>query len=74
MLIVACQICGEMKVLAGTPDPDGVARTCWICPNCGAGQVVQLAVAGDARGGDLRRILGGLSLRRGEEIVAAGRG
>ena len=30
MLIVACQICGETKVLAGTPDVDGIARAMWI--------------------------------------------
>jgi hypothetical protein len=71
MLIVACQVCGEMRILAGAPDSDGVARTSWNCPRCGAGQVLQLAVAGDARGGDLRRILGGLSVRREDEIVSA---
>lgn len=62
MLIVGCQVCGEIKVLAGTPDLDGVARVKWSCGKCGAGQVLQLQVSTDASGGDLRRILGGFSL------------
>jgi hypothetical protein len=45
MLIVTCQKCGEYKVLAGAPDGDGLARTCWICSCCGSGQVVQLEVS-----------------------------
>lgn len=49
MLIVACQVCGETKVLAGAPDEDGLARACWICPCCGSGQVVQLEVPADGR-------------------------
>ena len=32
MLIVACQVCGESKIIAGTPDGDGMARATWICP------------------------------------------
>lgn len=62
MLIVGCQTCGEAKVLAGTPDGDGVARVRWTCMKCGTGQVLQLEVASDARSGDLRKILGGLAL------------
>lgn len=69
MLIVLCQVCGEMKVLAGTPDADGLARAMWICPCCGAGQVVQLPVSQDARGGDLRRICGGMALGAKGEYV-----
>ncbi|ADE56801.1 MULTISPECIES: hypothetical protein [Aminobacterium] len=61
MLIVACQICGETKVLAGTPDVDGIARAMWICPRCGTGQVVQLQVSADARKSDLRKIVHGMS-------------
>jgi ribosomal protein S27AE len=67
MLIVGCQVCGESKVLAGAPDDDGVARVQWTCPRCGAGQVLQLEVSGDARGGDLRKILGGLALLNGDK-------
>lgn len=68
MLIVGCQTCGEAKVLAGTPDRDGVARVRWTCVKCGTGQVLQLEVARDARAGDLRKILGGMVLggRRNE--------
>lgn len=62
MLIVACQICGESKVIAGTPDGDGIARATWICPCCGAGQVVQLPVSADARKMDLRKIVCGMAL------------
>ena len=62
MLIVACQICGESKVIAGTPDADGMARATWICPCCGAGQVVQLPVSADARKMDLRKIVCGMAL------------
>lgn len=62
MLIVGCQTCGDAKVLAGTPDADGVARVNWTCPRCGTGQVLQLEVSNDARDGDLRKILGGLAL------------
>ncbi|HOC82611.1 MAG: hypothetical protein BWY01_01385 [Synergistetes bacterium ADurb.Bin155] len=60
MLIVACQVCGEMRILPGTPDADGVARTVWTCPCCGAGQVLQLPVSTDASGGELRRIVAGM--------------
>lgn len=62
MLIVGCQVCGEIKVLAGTPDFDGVARVKWSCGKCGAGQVLQLQVSTDASGKDLRGIVGGFSL------------
>ncbi|OPZ39503.1 MAG: hypothetical protein BWY99_01388 [Synergistetes bacterium ADurb.BinA166] len=66
MLIVACQVCGETKVIAGTPDADGMARAMWICPVCGTGQVLQLPVAADARKADLRSIVCGMSLTRVE--------
>lgn len=66
MLIVACQKCGEVKVLAGSPDPDGFARAVWTCPHCGAGQVMEMAISKDARRGDLRRIIGGLALAQPE--------
>ncbi|GAB1399726.1 hypothetical protein MASR2M79_05120 [Aminivibrio sp.] len=62
MLIVACQICGESMVIAGTPDCDGMARVNWICPRCGTGQVVQLSVTSDARKTDLRAIVCGMAL------------
>lgn len=58
MLIVACQLCGECRVVPEAPDDDGFARVCWICPRCGAGQVVQLAVTADGRGEVERIVLG----------------
>lgn len=61
-MIVACQKCGEAKVIAGSPDSNGLARAVWTCSKCGAGQVMELAVSKDARRGDLRRIIGGLAL------------
>ena len=70
MLIVGCQTCGEAKVLAGTPDRDGVARVNWTCPKCGTGQILQLDVSNDARNGDLRKILGGLALQEHPEVAA----
>jgi ribosomal protein S27AE len=63
MLIVGCQSCGEAKILAGTPDGDGIARMNWTCPHCGAGQVLQLEVSPMARAADLHSILGGMALR-----------
>ena len=48
-------------MLAGAPDGDGLARTCWICPCCGSGQVVQLEVPADARG-DLDSIVLGMKM------------
>ena len=63
MLIVGCQSCGEAKILAGTPDHDGVARMDWACPRCGAGQVLQLEVNSSLRTSDLHSILGGMALR-----------
>lgn len=30
MLIVGCQVCGGIKVLAGSSDVDGVARVRWF--------------------------------------------
>ena len=62
MLIVGCQSCGEAKILAGTPDHDGVARMNWTCPRCGAGQVLQLEVNSGLRTSDLHSILGGMAL------------
>ena len=67
MLIVGCQTCGETKILAGTPDSDGIARVQWTCARCGTGQVLQLEVSNDARMGDLRKILGGMHLLEREE-------
>ena len=61
MLIVTCQVCGDCKVLAGAPDKDGLARTCWICRYCCSGQVVQLEVPTDARG-DLCSIVLGMQM------------
>lgn len=62
MLIVACQKCGEVKVITGSPDSEGMARAVWTCARCGAGQVMELAISKDARRGDLRKIIGGLAL------------
>lgn len=74
MLVVACQVCGDFRILPGTPDPDGVARTQWTCPCCGTGQILQLPVSLDARGGDLGRILGGLAFGAPDESLAASGG
>jgi ribosomal protein S27AE len=63
MLIVGCQSCGEAKILAGTPDGDGIARMNWTCPHCGAGQVLQLEISPSVRAADLHSILGGMPLR-----------
>ncbi len=71
VIIVACQLCGEMKVLAGAPDADGLARVSWICPCCGAGQIVQIPISLDARGTSLRGICGGLSVITEEGYVSA---
>jgi ribosomal protein S27AE len=68
MLIVGCQSCGEAKILAGTPDGDGIARINWTCPHCGAGQVLQLEVSPSARAADLHSVLGGMALRVGNRI------
>lgn len=64
MLIVACQKCGEVKVIAGSPGQDGLARAVWTCRKCGAGQILELSISKDARRGDLRKIIGGLALAR----------
>ncbi|MCF7936348.1 MAG: alcohol dehydrogenase [Synergistales bacterium] len=72
MIIASCQVCGEVKVLAGEPDTDGIARTTWICPRCGTGQVMQLQVSTDARGGDLRKICGGMSVSKDGEYISVG--
>ncbi len=69
MLIVACQSCGKTEILAGTPDADGVARTSWTCNRCGRGQILQMPVQADARGGDLGRIVKGFSLPSQEGYV-----
>lgn len=62
MLIVSCQKCGDVEVIAGSPGQDGLARAMWTCRKCGAGQIVELAVSKDARRGDLRKIIGGMAL------------
>ena len=76
MLIVECQVCGEIKVLAGDPDYDGMARATWICSKCGTGQLVQLPVSHDARGLALRKILRGMSVHSssGEYVSIVNRG
>ena len=68
MLIVACQICEDSKILAGAPDEDGLARTWWTCPYCGSGQVVQLKVPADGRG-DLGSIVLGMRMEVRSERV-----
>lgn len=65
MLIVSCQKCGDVEVIAGSPGQDGLARAMWTCRKCGAGQIVELAVSKDARRGDLRKIIGGMALAGG---------
>lgn len=72
MLIVGCQTCGEAKVLAGTPDRDGVARVNWTCRKCGTGQILQLDISHDARNGDLHKIVGGLALQEPGEASSGG--
>ena len=72
MLILSCQKCGELQVLAGSPDADGKARAMWTCPRCGAGQLIELSVAKDARRGDLRKIVGGLALTSAKSPRAYG--
>lgn len=62
MLIVACQKCGETKVIAGSPNADGTARAVWTCKRCGSGQILELSISKDARRGDLRKIVGGMAL------------
>lgn len=62
MLIVACQNCGEVKVIAGSPAISGFARAVWTCRKCGTGQIMALSISKDARRGDLRKIIGGLAL------------
>ncbi|HCL80410.1 MAG TPA: alcohol dehydrogenase, partial [Synergistaceae bacterium] len=55
-------VCGEARVIPGTPDDDGIARAMWICPVCGTGQILQLPVSADVRKGDLRQIVCGMAL------------
>jgi hypothetical protein len=74
MLIVACQICGEFRIIPGTPDSDGIARARWTCRKCGTGQVIQLPVTVDARGGDLGKILGGMGFSVPVDAVNPGPG
>lgn len=62
MLIVGCQKCGEMKVIAGDPDLSGTTRIMWTCSHCGAGQLLELALARDAKRGDLRSVIRGFAL------------
>ncbi|MDR1885660.1 MAG: alcohol dehydrogenase [Synergistaceae bacterium] len=72
MVIVGCETCGETKVLAGTPDRDGVARVNWTCGKCGTGQVLQIEMSGDSRSVDLKSILGGLALEMHKPRKTAG--
>lgn len=62
MLIVACQKCGETKVVTGSPDSNGRARAVWTCSKCGAGQIIDVAVSPNSRKGELCRIIGGLGV------------
>jgi len=60
LLIVACQVCGKTRILSGSPDSDGMARAIWTCSECGTGQLLQVPVASNASGIDLRKIVNGL--------------
>jgi len=60
LLIVACQICGNTRILSGFPDSDGMARATWTCSRCGTGQLLQIPVSSDATGTDLKKIVNGL--------------
>ena len=71
MVIAECEVCGEAKVLAGTPDSDGVTRLNWTCSRCGTGQVLQIKISGEQGSGGLSGIIGGLAQlkRRGDGAV-----
>ncbi|MDR3355499.1 MAG: alcohol dehydrogenase [Synergistaceae bacterium] len=77
MVIAECEICGETKVLAGTPDRDGVTRLNWTCSRCGTGQVLQVKISGEQGAGDLHSVLGNLMQWRrkdgGEGGIVPGR-
>jgi hypothetical protein len=60
MVIAECEICGETKVLAGTPDIDGVARVNWTCCRCGTGQVLQIKIVEESKAVDPSGLLGRL--------------
>lgn len=62
MLIVACQKCGAVKVLAGPSNTGETERVIWTCQRCGAGQIMDVAISKDARRSSLRNIIGGLAL------------
>lgn len=64
MLILACQKCGEVKVVAGAPDASGGARVMWTCNHCGTGQILELVLGRDTRRGDLNKIVKGLVFGR----------
>lgn len=62
MLVVECQNCGQLKVLAGSPGPLGVARVAFTCCHCGVGQVLLLSVSAIAEGGDVKDMVLGMGL------------
>ncbi|MCX7827595.1 MAG: hypothetical protein N2315_00060 [Thermanaerothrix sp.] len=62
MLIVECQNCGQVRVLAGSSDPSGMVKVAFTCGSCGAGQVLQLNVSSSAEGRDLRGMVLGMAI------------
>ncbi|EHM10263.1 hypothetical protein TheveDRAFT_1139 [Thermanaerovibrio velox DSM 12556] len=62
VLIVGCQNCGRIMVLAGASDPSGSARVAFTCRSCGAGQVLQLNVSSSAEGRDLKEMVLGMAI------------
>ncbi|MDO4987480.1 MAG: alcohol dehydrogenase [Synergistes sp.] len=71
MYVVACQKCGELKVLAGTPSSGMIENFVWTCGKCGTGQLITMKISKNIRRGDLRDIVRGLKLSRTNDTLFA---
>lgn len=62
MYILACHICGEIKVISSVANEYGKTEESWTCPKCGTGQIVEIFCPEDSRKNNLRKALCGMGL------------
>lgn len=74
MFIVECQKCGKVEVVSSIADKYGTAHISWTCPNCGAGELLEIDCdATKQKSYDLHKIIKGLGFARGNKFIEKSR-
>ena len=60
MLILKCQKCGEVKIVAGTPEYREPSIITWQCQKCGAGHILRLKAGKNMKRCELTSLLHGI--------------